>query len=173
MAELIVIGNSHWFGDPRLGTFTVYVDGIRRGTVSPGESLPIACQPGLHVVRVRQWWYMSPPTDIEILPGRQTALEGRINQSGNFVSRMLTAVFMPWRVMTLVPSSGRPVTGNYYGRPRIARIWLSLGTMAAGVIVLVGANSNSVALMSIGGAGAVLSQVLAIRQVREFRRSRR
>ncbi len=60
MAELTVIGNSHWFGDPRLGTFTIYVDGANRGRVSPGKSLLITCQPGRHVVRLRQWWYASP-----------------------------------------------------------------------------------------------------------------
>jgi len=172
-AQLIVAGNSHWFGDSRLGTFTVYVDGLKVGSVAPGDFLLIPCQPGHHVVRVRQWWFMSPPIDVEIRPEQQTALEGRFNQNGNLVSRMLTGLFLPWRTMTLMPSSSRPVTGNYNGQPRTAGIWYWLGMIAALALLLVGIKSSNVALMSIGGAGFLLSQGLAFRQLREFRRSRR
>lgn len=170
MAELTVIGDNQWFGDPRLGSFTVYVDGIKRGRVSPDMSLLIACQPGRHVVRVRQWWYMSARIDIDMQPEQQMALKGGFNQTGNFVSRMFTGVFLPWRAMTLAPSSGRPVTRNYSAQARPTRVWLLLGMLAALVLVLVGVDTSNVALMSIGGAGFFLSQGLAIRQGREFRR---
>jgi hypothetical protein len=99
-------------------------------------------------------------------------LEGRVNQTGNIVGRMLTVLFTPWRAMTLTPSSGRPVTGDYPRQARTARIWL-LGMLAALALARVGANSDNVALMSISCAGFVLSQVMAIRQVREFRRYRK
>jgi hypothetical protein len=35
-AEFIIDGNNRWFGDARLGTFTVYVDGMKVGSVAPG-----------------------------------------------------------------------------------------------------------------------------------------
>lgn len=173
MAEFTVIGNSRWFGDPWLGTFTVYVDGIKRGRVSPDESLVVTCRPGRHAVRVRQWWYMSPRIDVEIQPDQQTALKGGFSQTGNLLSRMLTGLFLPWRAMTLAPSSGRPVMSNYSSQTGTARIWWLLGMLAALILVLVGIDSNNVALMSIGGAGFFLSQGLAIRHLREFRRYRK
>jgi hypothetical protein len=172
VAELIVFGNSQWFGDPRLGTVVVYVDGIKRGKVSPGDSLLITCEPGRHAVRVRQWWYMSPRIDVEMRPEQQTILKGSINQTGNVISRILVTLFMPWRAMILVQSSGSAVAGNYAGRALSARIW-SLGIIVGLALALVGVNSSNVPLMVIGGAGYLLSQGLAIRQVREFRRSRR
>jgi hypothetical membrane protein len=74
--------------------------------------------------------------------------------------------------MALAQSSGSPVTGNYASQEHGARIW-GLGIIAGLALALVGVNSNDVPLMVIGGAGFLLSQRLAIRQVREFRRSRR
>jgi hypothetical protein len=172
VAELTVFGNGQWFGDPRLGTVVVYVDGIKRGRVSPGESLLVTCAPGRHEVRVRQWWYMSPRIDVEIQPEQQTILKGGINQTGSIIWRILVTLFMPWRAMTLAQSPGSAVTGNYAGQAHNARIW-GLGIIAGLTLALVGVNSNNVPLMVIGGAGYLLSQGLVIRQAREFRRFRR
>jgi hypothetical protein len=61
-----VFQDRQWAGDPRLGTFTVYVDGVRAGIVRPLDKLTISLAGGVHSIRIRQWWYRSPTVTVDI-----------------------------------------------------------------------------------------------------------
>jgi hypothetical protein len=100
-ARLIVVGNSQWVGDPRLGTFTVYLDGEKAGKVPPSESLRLTCKAGPHVLRVRQWWYLSRRTNIETYLNQELRLKAGFSRTGNVIARTLTGMFLPWRALSL------------------------------------------------------------------------
>lgn len=100
-ATLKVSTDRKFFGDPRLGTFVVYLDGTRAGIVPPGGQLVLHSAPGGHVLRARQWWYLSPRLEIEVGAGTHVDVRVDVIREGAFPSRMLRMILTPWRGLTL------------------------------------------------------------------------
>lgn len=103
-ASIVVSTARRWYGYPRLGTFVVYLDGARVGTVPPEGSLCVPCSSGRYQVRTRQWWYRSPPFEVVSEPGRTLHLMVDIVRS-SLIRRMLTLMFAPWRGVTIWAAS--------------------------------------------------------------------
>ena len=100
-ATVIVSTDRKWVGDPRLGTFVVYLDGTRAGSVPPRGQLVLRCATGRHVLRARQWWYLSPRLEIELSAGSDADVRVDVIREGGFPSRILRMVFTPWQGLTL------------------------------------------------------------------------
>ena len=66
-----IFRDRQWAGDPRLGTFTVYLDGVRAGMVRPLDKATIAVGGGMHAIRIRQWWYRSPTVTVAVQEGQR------------------------------------------------------------------------------------------------------
>lgn len=66
LPEILVSNPRPWFGDPRLGAFSVFVDRHFAGRVLPEGQVSIPISTGSHVVRVRSWWYASTPLRIDV-----------------------------------------------------------------------------------------------------------
>jgi hypothetical protein len=107
-ASIVVATTRQWYGDPRLGTFTVYLDGAKVGTVPPQGSLRIPCSSGRHRVRVRQWWYRSPPFEVTVAAGGTSQLDVDLVRDGSVLRRLLILMFAPWRgvAVSAVPDDG-------------------------------------------------------------------
>jgi hypothetical protein len=96
-ASIVVSTSRPWYGDPRLGTFTVYLDGAKAGKLPPQGSLRISCPSGRHRVRVRQWWYLSRPFELTVGPASTSHLDVDLVREGSVVRRLLILMFAPWR----------------------------------------------------------------------------
>ena len=70
-----VFQDRQWAGDPRLGTFTLYLDGTRAGLVRPLSKLRVDVEPGPHSLKTRQWWYRSPVITVEVEAGEVVRLK--------------------------------------------------------------------------------------------------
>lgn len=90
-----------WIGDPRLGTFVVYLDRKRAGALGPQGSLRLQCAAGVHRVTARQWWYMSRPFELDLAPDREVRLTVDIRRDGSLLRRILLLMMMPWRAVTV------------------------------------------------------------------------
>jgi len=100
-AHIVVRTHRQWFGDPRLGTFVVYLDNERAGVLPPEGRLDLQCDPGDHVVRIRQWWYRSHPIRLCLLPAQSLNLNADIVRTGGLLIRMATLILTPGRALTL------------------------------------------------------------------------
>jgi hypothetical protein len=67
--RLIVANDYRWIGDPRAVGFAVYLDGRRVGVAPLGEALTEQVDPGMHVLRVRLWYFLSPRVAVDVKPG--------------------------------------------------------------------------------------------------------
>lgn len=90
-----------WFGDPRFGTFVVYLDGKRAGALPPQGSLSLRCAAGTHRLTARQWWYTSKPFELDVAPDCEVRLTVDITREGSLLRRILFLMVMPWRGVTV------------------------------------------------------------------------
>jgi hypothetical protein len=106
----MIVVNSHrkWYLNDRGGTFSVSLDGRRVGSVAPLGKLEMPCTSGTHVVRVRQWWFRSKPTPVEVEEGRVTAVEVEDPSQRPFLRTFVSGFFRPGSMLTLsiAPSEG-------------------------------------------------------------------
>jgi hypothetical protein len=100
-STIVVENTRKWFGDQRLGAFHVALDGTRAGVASPGQQLDIACIPGPHTVRIRQWWYRSKPVTVDLRAGEVLRLVASTPRGGNLLIRMAILIFRPSRSLSL------------------------------------------------------------------------
>ena len=78
-----------WFGDPRMAVFTVYVDGSRAGSVALKSSIRLSLSPGIHRLRIRQWFFSSPDVPINVGPGQVIRLKADVPRQLPFPRRFL------------------------------------------------------------------------------------
>lgn len=104
-SRIVVESQRRWFGDQRLGTFSVFLDQARVGKLPPIGRLDLSCAPGTHVLRIRQWWYRSPPIRVDALEGGSVLLTADIAHRGHFLIGMKTFIFAPWRALSLTDTS--------------------------------------------------------------------
>jgi hypothetical protein len=98
---LVVFQDREWFGDPRLAAFNVTVDGHGKGKARLKSELVVPLPSGTHTVRIRQWWYRSPPLSIELPAGATLRLKADIASSRPLLSRFAKMVFQPGTSLVL------------------------------------------------------------------------
>jgi hypothetical protein len=107
-----------WFGDQRLGAFRLSLDGQRVGVVMPGEIFDLTVTPGPHTLRIRQWWYRSPPLAVEVDPSEVVLLDADVDRSVGAFRRFLILLFKPSRALTLARSPDVLLPGGPMSRSR-------------------------------------------------------
>lgn len=95
-----VFQDRQWAGDPRLGTFTVYLDGRRAGIVRPLSKLQVDVEPGPHALRIRQWWYRSPAITVDVQGGEVLRLKADVPKG----RQGLRLLFHPSASLVLAPA---------------------------------------------------------------------
>jgi hypothetical protein len=106
--RIVVESDRDWFGDPRFGTFAVYLDHARAGRLRPRDRLELRCAVGGHVLRIRQWWYRSKPVQITVSEGRTITLTADILRDGNLMRRMAIFLMTPSQALSLKEASEEP-----------------------------------------------------------------
>lgn len=101
-SEIVVTSDRAWFGDPRLGSYVVYVDGSRVGVLRPRGRVSSSVAAGSHRVRVRQWYYLSPTLDVAVGEHETVVLQADMRDRQRSVFRRMAAfMFQPWRSLVL------------------------------------------------------------------------
>jgi hypothetical protein len=103
-ASLAIESRRDWFGDQRLGTFTVSVDRRNVGKLPPVGRIDVPCEAGSHVVRIGQWWYRSPPLSVAALSGQTIFLKADRSRVP-LLRRLAIFAFTPWRALVLTEES--------------------------------------------------------------------
>ena len=67
--------NRSWHANPRLGELIVYLDGRNVGRLPRPGRLLVPCESGDHMLRIRQWWYLSPRLPLALTDGEQATIE--------------------------------------------------------------------------------------------------
>lgn len=111
-AQLTLSNPRQFAGDQRLGSIRFTVDGAKVCSVLPGQQQTVACTPGRHVVRARQWWFASPEVLVEVSPGPPVELDAEVTRRGNLAVRILRLLFAPGRGITLQPAEPSDVPGR-------------------------------------------------------------
>ncbi len=96
-ARLIFRSNRRWYGDQRLGSIAVWVDGTKLGRLAPSGTLEERMTPGSHAVRIGQWWYRSRTVAIDIQPNQSLVVDVVDPRSNNLVKQMALFIFAPRR----------------------------------------------------------------------------
>jgi hypothetical protein len=99
--RIVVSSHRHWFGDQRLSSWSVTLDGKVVGKLLPEGNVNLRCEAGAHVVRIRQWWYRSRPTEVHVTDGQTVNLVADIPREGSIVGRMFFFIVAPGRALSL------------------------------------------------------------------------
>jgi hypothetical protein len=173
---IIVFQDREWFGDPRLGAFTMSVDSKRVGKVIlHGEC---ACQvvPGVHSVRIRQWWYRSPVVNVNVASGMTTRLRGDIPLSLSFLKRMAKFALSPSSCLVLEPAGVTTDQTRVSASRRVseqgrrAALGNTVASIVGFVIVLIGAIKTAPVLIVLGLLLVVGGTALALRRILSARK---
>lgn len=97
-ATIEIFQDRQWAADPRLGTFTVYVDGTRVALVRPLSTAAIPVAVGTHSIRVRQWFYGSPVATVTLQDGQRVRFRADVSRGRTGLFRLL---FRPWSSLVL------------------------------------------------------------------------
>lgn len=103
--RIVVESDRNWFGDPRIGTFAVYLDHARAGRLRPKDRLELRCAAGDHVLRIRQWWYRSKPVLVNVSDGRTITLTADIRRDSRLVHRIAIFILTPGHALSLSGAS--------------------------------------------------------------------
>jgi hypothetical protein len=78
----LVIRNAYqWIGNPSAAGFVVYLDRRRAGVAPLGEDLTVRTDPGVHQLRVRFWWFLSPRVSLTLEAGQTRRFKADIPRS--------------------------------------------------------------------------------------------
>jgi len=105
---IVVDSNRQWYLNSRSGTFIVTLDGKRVGAVAPVDRLEVPCTPGTHVLRIRQWWFRSSATPVEVADGSRTRIEVDDPSQRPFLKSWVTGMITPWRALSLSVGEAQP-----------------------------------------------------------------
>ena len=100
-SQIAVSTPRSWAGDQRLGTFVLYLDRKRVGTLGPRKAVRLRCGAGKHELTARQWWYRSRPFEFDLAPGQELHLVVDIIRQGSLLRRILFLMVMPRRAVVV------------------------------------------------------------------------
>jgi hypothetical protein len=89
-----------WFGNPRQAAFAVYVDNRKVGKLPLNSSINLPLRSGTHYIRIRQWYYLSPPTPVDVIAGRTIRIKADIPRRP-LLRRMGRMLIAPTRCLVL------------------------------------------------------------------------
>ena len=89
-----------WFGNPRQAAFAVYLDSRRVGKLSLNSSIKLPLDSGTHYIRIRQWYYLSPPTPVDVVAGRTIRIQAGVPKTP-LLRRMARMLIAPTRCLVL------------------------------------------------------------------------
>lgn len=176
-----VVNKYRWVGDPRLGKFKVYVDGKAVGSAPLSGSLRVPIHPGRVGVRVRLWWFASPPVQIDVGTGQTVQLWADIPRELPVLNRMMRMGLHPLQSLSLgvVSASAGGVDimsvrpGRSIGALRVRETLLAEGLVVGlGFALLSVGVRVSVALAIVGAVLVCLGAGLGVRALTRARRSR-
>lgn len=177
--SVIVVENSRdWFGNQRQGAFVVSVDGERVGIALPRERVSHTCAPGAHSVRIRQWWYRSAPTAVEVIAGEPTVLKGDIPRDRSVLGRMALLMFRPSRSLALTPENGFWMSAQHDDAPKLtegsAREFRVIGyvSLVAALVMVASAVHHVWPLVFVGAAALILAPLIEFRRIARRRRQK-
>jgi hypothetical protein len=103
----IVIANDYrWVGNPAAAGFTVHVDGKRAGVAALGDTFSQQVVPGVHVVRVRLWYFLSPRVKLDLRPGETRRFSADIPRKLRLWRRMMRGMADPLHSLSLEEVTG-------------------------------------------------------------------
>ena len=100
-ATITVFQDRQWVGVSRLGAFVVAIDGRGIGVAPVLGTISTEVPPGSHVVRIRQWWFRSPPLAVELHGGDHVRIRADIDRSVGAVRRTAKWLIAPNKALTL------------------------------------------------------------------------
>ncbi len=101
-AEITICNDYRWIGDPRLGRFSVFVDGEELGRAEVASSFQTALPTGDHRIQVRLWrWYRSPELLCSLKAGQHLFLRADIDRTVSLPRRMGKMLVTPRRSLRL------------------------------------------------------------------------
>lgn len=99
---MIVFQDRTWFGEPRMGAFTVYLDGAKAGMAPVQSAIELRVAPGRHSIRVGQSWFRSPQMLLDLATGSSVRLKADIPRDIPLLPRMARFAVHPRRCLVLV-----------------------------------------------------------------------
>jgi len=102
LSTVVVRNGYSWILRPSLGRFTVYLDGHKRGVAELGGAIEIPVEPEQsHTVRVRLWWYLSPPVRLRLRAGETLVLTADRRRDLGFLKGILLMALRPFSSLYL------------------------------------------------------------------------
>lgn len=176
-----------WFGNTRQAAFAVYVDNRKVGKLPLNSSINLPLRSGTHYIRIRQWYYLSPPTAVEVVAGRTIRIKADIPRTP-LLRRMGRMLIAPTRCLVLtavgtsdaeahdsaVPSAivplPAPVNVGLQGRVR-KRMGLGGVIAIVGFLLILVGVSTSPAVIVLGALLVLVSLVVNVSAVMLSRRA--
>jgi hypothetical protein len=170
-----------WFGNPRQAAFAVYVDNRKVGKLPLNSSINLPLRSGTHYIRIRQWYYLSPPTPVDVVAGRTIRIKADIPRIP-LMRRMGRMLIAPTRclVLTTVGTSDAetkhstmpsatvrlPAPANV-GLQRRVRQRMGIGgaTALVGFLLILAGVSTSPAWIVLGALLLLVSMIVNVKTV--------
>jgi hypothetical protein len=108
--------------------------------------------------------------EVSVGEAESVLLAADVTRRGSWAGRTLTMLFAPWRCLSIeVAQASTPTRQS----SRQGRVWPYTGVLAGAVVLLLGLDLHSTPLAALGGAVAVIFEVVALRQAFAWRHSSR
>ncbi|MGA3149825.1 MAG: hypothetical protein ABSF33_20495 [Acidimicrobiales bacterium] len=170
-----------WFGNPRQAAFAVYVDNRKVGKLPLNSSINLPLRSGTHYIRIRQWYYLSPPTPVDVVAGRTIRIKADIPRTP-LMRRMGRMLIAPTRCLVLttvgtsdaetkhstMPSATVPLPAPAnVGLQRRVRQRMGIGgaTALVGFLLILAGVSTSPAWIVLGALLLLVSMIVNVKTV--------
>lgn len=94
MCLIYIVNLRGAFGRGAPGSVVLTIDGIETGVAPIKKTTFFMGQPGVHIVRVKKWWYKSAPIDVKLSVSHPAILEVDAPKDG-LLRWMATVAFRP------------------------------------------------------------------------------
>jgi hypothetical protein len=174
----IVASTYQWIGDPRLGSFQLYVDGKHRGTVPPGGCIAVEVSSDTdHAIQVRLWhWFRSARIRLTIGTGEHLVLQADVDRTVPAIMRLARGMLQPWSALSIrtgavVASATEYTTGIAEREPRRLRqkrlmVWDGVLSVGGFVLLIKGIEVAVMPLWTTGIVFILVGTMVGIRAVR-------
>lgn len=94
MCVIYVVNLRGAFGRGAPGSLLLTIDGVKTGIAPIKRTTFFMCQPGVHIVRVKKWWYKSAAIEVKLSVSHPAILEVDAPKDG-LLQRMATVALRP------------------------------------------------------------------------------